>query len=526
MTKKQIVSQSQLLKTLDRHPATPTLLNAIPPRAAAALFQRIGIYDAAALMTMVPADTLLRALDESIWKSPQPGAPERVDPAELIEWLDTWHDIGERFLLDRIAAMSDDYLVLLLSRIVQVNSENLHPECDAVVDAFVEKGLADCQRFGPFEVQAVSDEHNDTVQTTLNALWIDCPDRMLRLLNRLSITPDTYEFQRGWMTTALDVEYERRSFREAHGYVSGDDARAFLSYALSVTPQHILTMTGYDAHTARHLTAVGNASAATNPIHAEHDLNRATDTEPDSSGELVISPSLDQDLPALLALLQNAELLDSSAAPLLLTSENKSEEAQLVTQLRLLAGCDVDAFQQRTKELAYLANTLLAAVGVNGSALSDLQAKDAALAICCLGLDLAQTYGVNDLRDEPGLVRLFLLGWNAVNIIPKHIALAFERAFSHADTLRPWIREEARVGVDDLRTAVNERRWEDARDAIVFLSIAFNSATCRAIVPLLDEIPRYSLLLNGGKRLEDARWIASKKDMDRIGSLISAISLK
>jgi len=85
------------------------------------LFQRIGIADAAEFMAMVPADTLLRTLDESIWKSPRPGARESVDVEELIEWLETWHDIGEAFMFERLAAMSDDYLLLLLSCLLRVD---------------------------------------------------------------------------------------------------------------------------------------------------------------------------------------------------------------------------------------------------------------------------------------------------------------------------------------------------------------------------------------------------------------------
>ena len=76
MTKKRSVSHSALVKSLDRHPAMPALLKNLPPRAAAIMFQRIGIVDATDLMAMVPAQTLLRTLDESIWKSPTPGVRE------------------------------------------------------------------------------------------------------------------------------------------------------------------------------------------------------------------------------------------------------------------------------------------------------------------------------------------------------------------------------------------------------------------------------------------------------------------
>ncbi|MBC7982554.1 MAG: hypothetical protein H7Y02_01740 [Candidatus Obscuribacterales bacterium] len=526
MTKKHVVSQSRLLKTLDHHPAMPALLKKLPPRAAAMLFQRIGINDAAELMTMIPAESLLRALDESIWKSPRPGKPERVDVTELVEWLETWNDIGEAFLVERLAAMSDEYLVLLLACVIRVNSETLNPEYDDVSDAFVEEGLDESQRFAAFIVRPINEEHRYTVLTTLNALWIDAPERMLRLLNRLSITPDTFEAHRGWTTTALDVEFERRSFREAHGYVSADDARAFLSHAVSLTPQQILAMSAYDAQTGRHLAAIGGVAGATNPVHAMPELDRAVDNDAASPGDLVAVSSFDREIPVLLSLLQSAELLEANDAPSLLTSTKDSEEPVLVAQLRRLAGEDIESYQRRTQELAYLATVLIAAISVNSAALSDQDAKDAAFATCCLGFDFAQSHGVGGLQSEPGLVRLFMLGWRALSLTSQHVVQAFELAFASDATLQSWIREEANVGLRDLCAAIDERRFDDARDAVIFLSIAFDTATCRAIVPLLDELPRYSLLMEGGKRPEEARWIESKKDVDRIRSLLAALSLK
>ena len=136
MPKQRRISHSRVLKTLDRHPAMPALLRSMAPRAVATLFQRIGISETTELMTLVPAQTLLPALDESIWKSPRPGTRELIDVKELAEWLEAWHDIGETFLLGRLEAMSDEYLVLLLATALRVNSETQHPEYGDVFDAF------------------------------------------------------------------------------------------------------------------------------------------------------------------------------------------------------------------------------------------------------------------------------------------------------------------------------------------------------------------------------------------------------
>src|SRR5262245_17463908 len=153
MTNRRIVSQSRLIRSLDRHPAMPDLLRRLPPRAAATLIQRVGVSDAAELMTMLPAESLLRAMDEAIWTRERPGAGEQVDAEVLLEWLETWNDIGESFLLERLAAMSDEYLVLLLSRVMTVDIPN--PEYREDFATFFEAGFDDRERFGQFIVSVL-----------------------------------------------------------------------------------------------------------------------------------------------------------------------------------------------------------------------------------------------------------------------------------------------------------------------------------------------------------------------------------
>lgn len=124
MTKRCVAAPSSLIRSLTRHPALPALMRELPPHATARLIQRVGVMDATELMVAMPAAALLRTLDESVWKQPAPGAAEQVDADELVEWFEAWLDIGEPFLLERLAAMSDDYLVLLLARVVAVDSTN------------------------------------------------------------------------------------------------------------------------------------------------------------------------------------------------------------------------------------------------------------------------------------------------------------------------------------------------------------------------------------------------------------------
>jgi len=522
MTKTSIVSQSHLLRSLERHPALPALLQRLPPRTAAALFQRIGISDAAELMTLVPADSLLRTFDESIWKKMLPGQAETIDTSELIEWLETWNDIGEKFMLERLEAMSDDYLVLLLSYLVRVESETL---CGAADDeCFVEAGIDDRTRFGAFLIQPIDADHQDTLNNMLNALWLDSPERLILVLDRLATTPDTEDRHRGWTTTVLDVEFDRRSFREAHGYVSHSDARAFLAYADALLPREILDISEYDAHTRRHFDVLARKRSAANPIFRAEE--EQIDGPPEDAGtELLLKSSPDSEMSALLSALRTVELLESNAAALLLTTSAIPEEPSLMIDLRRLAAADPEIFERRTQELAYLANVLRAA-GSADDELSDKDAKDAALSTCCLGYELSLDASAGDLQKDPALIRAFLLGRHAVNLIPQQVVRAFEAAIATTDIEQSWLRGEASLAVRDLRTAIAGRNFVDAREAVILLSIVFDTTTCRAIAPLLDALPRYSLLLESGQRARDVRWISTKRDLDRIDSLLAAIPLR
>jgi hypothetical protein len=515
MSNQRSASHTQLIRTLEQHPGLPSLLQSMPPRVAATLLQRIGISDAAELMALLPIESSLRTLDESIWQSARPGLRAGVDVAQLCEWLETWHDIGEAFLLERLAAMSDDYLVLVLSCLVRVDTETQQrPDSGDVFDAFIEDRPHLGVRFGPFDVQASHEDYRDVARTTLHALWAETPERLLRLFGRMSHAHGTPAAQRSWVTTALDVEFERESFREAQGYVSVAGARAFLTLAGNLTLEAIRELSQYDLETRRHLASFGEER--TNPVQAEESSAAGADSSAD------ISTSAES--ASLQALLEAAELVEPVAEQLRLTASDQPAHGELLltTQLRRLAAENPLSFHERGRELAYLANVLKAGIALQEAPLSDAEAKDAAFATCNLGVELAPDDAAH-LHGEPGLVRTLLLGWHTLRRIAPGIVAVFEHATTSIDS---WIREEAVVGLEDLRVAVAQNHWSDARDACVFLTIVFDTATCRAIAPLLDEIPRYSQLLAGSKQPEAVRWITTRSDLDRIAALLNDLAPK
>lgn len=132
---------------------------------------------------------------------------------------------------------------------------------------------------------------------------------------------------------------------------------------------------------------------------------------------------------------------------------------------------------------------------------------------------------------EPGLIRFFLIGWRLLSSMSDRVVEAFRTTYENPETTkwlapRPWLREEAKTGIRDLQNAVAQRRFGDARDAVIFLSIVFDTTACRAMVPLLDELPRFATVLEGSEDHKQVRWIASLHDVNRIGSLLSGLAIK
>jgi hypothetical protein len=162
--------------------------------------------------------------------------------------------------------------------------------------------------------------------------------------------------------------------------------------------------------------------------------------------------------------------------------------------------------------------------------MSTEDARDAALATCNLGFELAQKRGDDAHLEspEPGLVRLFLVGWRALADLPQLVVEAFTRSFETlaAEAASPdqeWLVAEARIALEDLRSAVTRRDLAAAREAALVMSFFFEPRACRAVVPLLDEIPRVVTTRHGAARGGGPRWIESLADLRGVRELLETI---
>lgn len=279
-------------------------------------------------------------------------------------------------------------------------------------------------------------------------------------------------------------------------------------------------MSEYDPETRRHLDGVGTDHAI--------DVDGGGAGADDDDTEKALEPRENAvELVALQTELEEAGLLEPPPDRLLLAHEAATKHLQIVDLLQTLAESQPVEFDARSRELAYLSSVLIAGISVGGAALSPVEARSAALATCNLGLETLSSAGERIRIDrEPGLVRLFLVGRSVLSTLPESVVEAFVRRLerlkkARAEPLHEWLVEQAEVSVADLREAVENADFEAAREAMLALCFVFEPRACRAIAPLLDELPRFGTTDSAG-----AVWIDSLASLSRAVALLRRISGK
>jgi hypothetical protein len=541
MEKAALVSSAGLRRAIVNSSALPALLQRLHPKVIGRLIGEIGLHDAGELMALMPRKKLLAVFDESIWKRPVAGVDEVLDGNELIDWLEVWIDVGDAFTAECLAAMSDDYLTLCMARLIRVDDAGAlahrRYENDEVLDDELDEVHEQCDHFGPYLVYNLEVDQGDIVRAVLNAFWSDAPDRLLRILSNLAGHESMLTQGASAGTVDHDMAFERHSHREHQGYVTASGARAFLAFGTTASLEELFMLAEYDNESRRHLSRRDDTVGQHNPVAAEAsdeiDVEDKSDESPiaeEITEAELPSHELDgraaEELQAWLQFLQPAP----SSATFLLEHHGTDHRLPLLSLVDELAMEDYDAFEQCERELAYLANVVITGLRSNAAALSADSARNMALATCNLGLELLRATELSaDLAREPGLIRLFLIGWRSVNELHERVRQAFERAASIPRPAGPrhhWLGEQVRVALNDLASALAKRNFAAAREAALLLSIAFDRSSCRDVALLLDEIPRFPERLQGAAQPRGARWLESIEDLNRVVALLASLTFR
>jgi Family of unknown function (DUF6178) len=542
LSKKLTVSQMRSLRNIVGNPALPAVLGRLQPQTLVRLIERVGLNDAAELMALVPAPRLLRALDEAVWKSPRLGVNPVFDSVEFINWLQVWNEVGEPFVAERLAAFNDEYLAMCLSSVLLVDggsSTSLDGDASEIAEdshaqeaGYAGSAKSDCYAiYGHHLTRPLLEDDWEIIRAALDALWRHTPDRLLSILETLSSSESMLDSDGRRTSLNLDVAFARERHLERRGYVSPAGARAFLASTLIATTHELLMMTVYDHETRRFLAGMENHDAGQHPIERVAATDGADDesqTQNDVRGLESVPASQDQ-IRSLGRLLESEAIVEPQQFESLPWDQHEPRRPVLTEMLNRLEDEAPAAFQQRTRELAYLATVLMAGSSLEGQRFSGRDARDAALATCNLGVGviLSRQSALN-LDAEPGLIRPFLIGWHLLHTVRDSVIDAMQTLSIDLESSQrlknfPWLRNETRIGIRDLRKAVEQQRFADVRDAATFLSIVFDATACRAIAPMLDHLPHFTMTMQNKSKELQPRWIESISDLDQVDSLLSGL---
>ncbi len=498
-------------------PQLPALLDELPAQTIAHLLAVTGIES---LATNIPVHKLEAVLDIQLWQA-SPGEQQALDPEQFLPWLESWNEAGSEFVASRLEALGSEFVAVCFARYLSATDTSL-------------VGISQSgHEFGGYDVvpKQAADEGVDEawfiLLETLQHLHAVAPDFLTQVLNRCSfvrsiLREDVSEHDMyGHIHQHLEEDRELKA--EQAGFVTPTDAFAFLTISRDSDPDEVLESVAYDELSRRYFR----------PRALRID---AADTP------LVMTSQAD-----LSALKQTLGELGISGVPIAgLLSHDRSEAPKtlLDTAMTALAEESGDLFQRRKDETLYLANVLIAGVGLRGTAFSEANAVKAVQATCNLGFEyLIRETGLAReeahfelLSAEPGLIRPFQLGFSLLNRIPVAAASAIadflRDSRTHSRLKRvPWIASQ----LDHLLPGhtflkkVEERRFEDLKPDIQLLALVLDNVTILCLELLLDPFPVFPRILSmepTPMRLDRSlRFVRDLEDLARIELCLSTLTV-
>jgi hypothetical protein len=558
--------EHRLARLLDT-PFLAQVVPLLPPETLHQLIQYRGLDACGELVTSATPAQLTSLLDLDLWRHAPPGRDEQFDVDRFGEWLEVLVNTGDSVAARTVAALDKDAVIVGLSRYVRVfdpgifeptaqsddepmdhheamregdsmdvdeamDAESMHADETPMRDWSGDR--LECE-VGGYIVRARRTDAWDAIVTLLIALDAEHGNYFhavmqgcRRVSNSRGEIDGLDDLQLAPEQHLHDVAIERERRRSQQGYATPADARAFLQMARQ------------PRHTRSEASATG--SITVNPIVTAY--FRAAGEAPESSSETARSPermlessisaspstasrSTDvhvdaTDLPAsieaVIELLTEAGVMPERPRAVLEAADSDPQAARLARLRRLMEyvrDTHETAYLTRGRELAFLANALLAGCSIQSRPFTPQEASDAAAGICNLGLehwpagwpsvtspgassprphDTAtatppDTFPPDSFLIDHDLVTAFEVGWS---VLHQDVSLfVAEQLISTLDTLHCVDRDIQRGLVMLRRKLVKQRDagtpWL-ARNAADVLAMLDMTAWI-SVLGLLDECP-------------------------------------
>ena len=479
--------QQGLLERILEIPQLAQVVPRLQPELLHRVIHTCGLEDCAELVALATPDQLLRVFDLDLWRGDRPGLDEQLDADRFGVWLEVLMESGGEVAARKVAAIDVDLVTAALAQhllVFDCASVSRFTTTDGDEICASRRGdglgcevggyLIEPRRAGPWDAIVA-------LLLSLDAGHRDYFDRLMRGCRTLS----NVGFELDGLDKLLsdreqdlfDLACDRERRREKQGYVAPAQARAFLQMARQ-----------YQVEAPRNPIA-GAYFRAIEWAAPANDAAEASGLPPAASGSSPEPPDATDAIAAVVDLLLEAGVLPQTPRALLDDPRGAPRLALIRAQMQAAAESDHVAYSQRTEELAFLANTIVAGCSIQARAFTVPEASDAAAAICNLGLESWPTPIAENFLAGHDLVSVFQAGWT---VLHHRVCLyAAERLVGVLTGLRCGDRE-IQAGLDALRIEM-AGRWRDgapwrARDALDVV-MALDMPAWATLVGLLDECP-------------------------------------
>jgi len=473
-------------------PHLAQVVSRLTPEALHQVIRHNGLDACAALVAAATPQQVTAILDLDLWRPAAAGGTERFDAARFGAWLEALMEEGEAVAARVIAEMDVTLSVAALSHYVRVFDPGVFLPAFSSDDEHEWNGPApsnddECD-IGGYRIRARTPDDGEASWDAIVGLLTTLSEERPRAFHALmrgcrDLSDSTPEddgldrLLRAPEQALHDIALEREGRRTQQGYVSAEDARAFLG--------------------AARRPARRGAAESMNPVAAAYfrDLNTASvpaNDEPRGEEGLagaVPEADLAASIDAVAEVMAEAGIAQPSpprallgpagAAPARLTPLEPLMESVLESHPA--------AYVARNQELTFLANALLTGSAVYGRAFTIPEAWDAAAGVCNLALDrgpLPEAHLV-----EHSLIAEFEAGWRLlhekVSLFVADLLIAALREIRTVD-------EEVQSDLDRLRRELQRERragtpWR-AAEALEVLSI-LDTPSWACLCGLLSECP-------------------------------------
>ena len=520
----------------------PFLARVVPhltPETLHQLIHHCGLDACGELVTSATPAQLTSVLDLDLWRPAQPGRDEQFDVDRFGEWLEVLVDTGDSVAARTVAALDKHLVIVGLSRHLRVFDPGTFEPTESSDDEPMDRNdkmnsetsgdVLECEVAG-FLVRARRTDAWDAIVTLLVTLETEHNDyfhAVMQGCRRLSNSRPEIDGLDDLLTAPeqhlQDVAIERERRRSRHGYTTPADARAFLQMARQ--PQQRPRTPAVSASTS---ASAPPAPIAINPIATAYfrAAEEEADTMPEGTSAGAPERAADPDatdvsargddgsptsIDAVIELLAEAGLMPERPRARLEAADEDPRASRIPLLRRLMKFVlhhDETAYLTRMRELAFLANTLLAGSSVQSRPFTPQEASDAAGCICNLGLECwharwkgATSHGAPSPREldtatppdafllDHDLVTAFEEGWS---VLSQDVSLFVADQLMSTLADLHCVDADTRHGLRGLRRTLEMQReagtpWlaRDAADVLAMLDMP----AWISVLGLLDECP-------------------------------------